>query len=74
MPLPAASNDQRALRADPIAVVSEDGGADWPANEADEIGAECRNVPVNGSWFGKEQFRKDQAGGSAIDKESYHSI
>ena len=57
--------DQRRLAADAVAVVAEDRGADRPADEADEVGAERASVPVSGSSLGKNSLREDQAGGGA---------
>ena len=61
--------DQRRLAADAVAIMPEDRGADRPADEADEVGAERRERSGQRILVGKEQFRENQPGGGAVDEE-----
>ncbi len=61
--------DQRRLAADAIAVMAEDRGADRPSDEADEIGAECRERRRQRILVGKVELAEDQPGGGAVDEE-----
>ena len=61
--------DQRRLAADAVAVMPEDRGADRPADEADEVGAERRQRSGQRIFVGEEELREDQPGGGAVDEE-----
>jgi len=63
------SCDQRRLATDPIAIMTEDRGADRPPDEADEIGAERRQRRRQGILVGKIKLAEDQPGGGAVEEE-----
>src|SRR3974390_31532 len=61
--------DQRALAADTVAVMTKDRSADRTPDEADEVGAECRECRSQWVFIGKIEFTEDQAGSGAVDEE-----
>src|SRR5262249_21775426 len=61
--------DQRALAADAVAVVAEDGGADRAPDEPDEVGAERRQRRGHRVLVGEVQLAEHEAGGGAVEEE-----
>jgi hypothetical protein len=53
--------DERELASDAVAEVAEDGRADGPGREADELHPNESRMPVNGDWFGKNSAGKIRA-------------
>jgi len=49
--------------------MSEDGGADRPADEADEIGAEGGERRGERVFVGEIELAEDEAGGGAVEEE-----
>jgi hypothetical protein len=61
--------DEGGLAADPVAVVTEDGGTDRPGGEPDELGAERSDDARVLALPGKEDLREDQGGCGAVEEE-----
>ena len=61
--------DQRPFAADPVAVMTEDGGADGSADKADKIGAECSERRRKGILVGEVELAEDQARGGPVQEE-----
>ena len=58
---------QDLLASDAVAEVAHHNTAEWPRQEADREGGEGKNCRQRGVCVRKEQRRKDQRGGGAVD-------
>ena len=61
--------DQGGLAADPVAVVTEDRGADRPGGEPDELGAESSDDTRVLALPGEEDLGEHQGGCGAVEEE-----
>ena len=61
--------DQGRLAPDAVAVMAKDRGADWPADKADEVGAEGGKGRGQRFFVGEIEVAENQSGRGAVDEE-----
>ncbi|MGX0963617.1 hypothetical protein AB7M63_004066 [Bradyrhizobium japonicum] len=60
---------EHRLAANPVAVMTEDRGTEWPRQESDRVGAEGRDGGERGIAGGEEDLVEHQRGRGAVDEE-----